>query len=73
MFVKLNYVGLANIIFEKEGLNQFHKEYLQEFDIDTLINDYKNSNLEKWLKKSNKIREVLKFGSSENVIKLLKN
>jgi len=72
-FVKLNYVGLANIIFEKEGLEEFHKEYLQEFDIDTLINDYKTSNLTTWLEKSSKIREILKFGSSENVIKLLKN
>jgi lipid-A-disaccharide synthase len=72
MFVKLNYVGLANIIFEKEGLEQFHKEYLQKFDIDELISDYENSNLENWLEKSKKLKEILKFGSSENVIKLLK-
>ena len=44
-FVQLNYVGLANIIFEKEGLGEFHKEYLQEFDIETLIKDYKNIEL----------------------------
>jgi len=73
MFVKLNYVGLANIIFEKEGLSQFHKEYLQKFNINELLEDYKNSNLNEWLKKSAKIREILKFGSSDNVIKLLKN
>jgi len=73
MFVKLNYVGLANIIFEKEGLNQYHKEYLQEFNIDELIRDYKNSNLDDWLEKSQKLKNILKFGSSENVIKLLKN
>ena len=72
-FVKLNYVGLANIIFEKEGLDEFHKEYLQEFDINTLIKDYKNNDLTKWLEKSAKIREILKFGSTQNVIKLLKN
>jgi len=73
MFVKLNYVGLANIIFEKEGLEAFHKEYLQKFNINELLEDYKTSNLQKWLQKSKKIREILKFGSSENVIKLLKN
>ena len=28
MFVKLDYVGLANIIFQKSNLKQFHKEYL---------------------------------------------
>jgi lipid-A-disaccharide synthase len=72
MFVKLNYVGLANIIFEKEGLEQFHKEYLQKFDIDKLIDDYKNSNLKEWLEKSKKLKEILKFGSSENVIRLIK-
>jgi lipid-A-disaccharide synthase len=72
MFVKLNFVGLANIIFEKAGLSQYHKEYLQEFNIDELIGDYKNSNLDEWLEKSQKLKEILKFGSSENVIKLLK-
>ena len=72
MFVKLDYVGLANIIFQKEGLNQFHKEYLQQFNINALINDYKTSNLDEWRQKSQKIREILKFGSSENVIKLLR-
>jgi lipid-A-disaccharide synthase len=73
MFVKLDYVGLANIIFQKAGLGKFHKEYLQNFDINTLINDYKTSNLKEWHKKSKKIREILKFGSSKNVVKLLKN
>ena len=72
MFVKLNYVGLANIIFEKEGLNQYHKEYLQEFNIDELISEYKNANLNEWLAKSQKLKEILKFGSSENVIRLLR-
>jgi lipid-A-disaccharide synthase len=73
MFVKLNYVGLANIIFERENLPQCHKEYLQKFDIETLLSDYKNSNLIEWLEKSQKMRDILKFGSSENIIKLLKN
>jgi lipid-A-disaccharide synthase len=71
-FVKLNYVGLANIIFEKEGLGEFHKEYLQEFDIETLIKDYKNIELKEWLLKSKKIREILKFGSKEHIKSLIK-
>jgi len=70
--VKLNYVGLANIIFEKENLGEFHKEYLQKFDINTLLDDYKNSNLEDFQKKSKKLRTILKFGSSKNIVKLLK-
>jgi lipid-A-disaccharide synthase len=73
MFVKLDYVGLANIIFQKSNLKQFHKEYLQNFDIDTLIDDYKNSDIDRWLVKSKKLREILKYGSSNNVIKLIKS
>ncbi len=72
-FVKLNYVGLANIIFQKAGLGEFHKEYLQEFDIDVLVNDCKNSNLKEWREKSQKIRKILKFGSSKNIVKVIKN
>lgn len=70
--VKLNYVGLANIIFEKENLGEFHKEYLQSFDIDKLIADYKNANLKEFLDKSKKLREILKYPSAKNIIKLIK-
>ncbi|WP_457560959.1 lipid-A-disaccharide synthase [Caminibacter sp.] len=70
--VKLNYVGLCNIIFEREGLGEFHKEYLQKFDEKKLLSEYKNSNLEKFREKSKKLREILKHGSAENVARLLK-
>jgi len=70
--VKLNYVGLANIIFERENLGEFHKEYLQRFDINELLKDYKNSNLKKFQEKSLKLREILKNGSAKNIVKLLK-
>jgi len=72
MFVKLNYAGLANIIFEKENLGEFHKEYLQKFDKNTLLKDLQNANLEEFQKKSEKLREILKYGSKKNVVKLLK-
>jgi lipid-A-disaccharide synthase len=71
MLVKLNYVGLANIIFERENLGQFHKEYLQKFDINSLLKDLKNLTLNEFREKSKKLREILKFGSGENVAKLL--
>ncbi len=73
MLVKLNYVGLANIIFEKENLGQFHKEYLQNFDIKELLDDLKNSSLKEFRQKSDKLREVLKYGSSKNIVKLIKD
>jgi len=72
MFVKLNYVGLANIIFERENLGEFHKEYLQKFDINELLKDYRYSNLKEFQKKSLKLREILQFGSKKNVIKIIK-
>jgi len=72
MLVKLNYVGLANIIFEKENLGEFHKEYLQNFDKKTLLNDIENSSLNDFRLKSAKLREILKFGSKKNVAKLIK-
>jgi lipid-A-disaccharide synthase len=72
-FVKLNYVGLANIIFEKEGLGEFHKEYLQKFDINSLLKEMENSDLSKFQEKSQKLRNILKYGSAENVISLLKS
>ena len=71
-FVKLNYIGLANIIFEKENLGEFHKEYLQKFDINELINDYKKSSLIEFRQKSEKLRNILKYGSAENIIKIIK-
>jgi len=73
MLVKLKYVGLANIIFERENLGEFHKEYIQKFNINELLADMKNSKLSEFLQKSKKIRKILKFGSAKNVIKLLKD
>jgi len=72
-FVKLNYVGLANIIFEKEGLGEFHKEYLQKFDLSQLLEDYKNSSIKEFQKKSVKLREILKHGSASEVVKLIES
>jgi len=71
LFIRLKYVGLANIIFEREGLGEFHKEYLQDFDIEDLIDDFKNSDFAAFQEKSKKLREILKHGSAKNVVKLL--
>jgi len=70
--VDLNYVGLANIIFEKEGLGEFHKEYLQKFDIDELMSEMKNAKIQEFKLKSKKLREILKYGAAKNVIKIIK-
>jgi lipid-A-disaccharide synthase len=69
--VKLDYVGLANIIFQKEGLKEFHKEYLQVFDLEKLIDDYKSSNLNAFLEKSKRLRKILSHGSADYIVKEL--
>ena len=69
--VKLNYVGLANIIFEYEKLGEFHKEYLQNFNLQDLLNEYKISSLKTFKEKSKKLRNILKFGSAKNLAKLI--
>ena len=70
--VNLNYVGLANIIFEKEGLGEFHKEYLQKFNINKLMSEMKNAKIQEFKLKSKKLREILKFGAAKNIIKIIK-
>ena len=72
MLVRLNYVGLANIIFEKEALKEFHKEYLQKFDINELMSEMKNAKIQEFKLKSKKLREILKFGAAKNIIKIIK-
>ena len=74
MFVKLNYVGLANIFFEKMGRSQLHNEFLQdEVSVENLLNDYKNMNKKLFFENSQILREYLKSGSSQNVAKIIQN
>lgn len=73
MFVKLNFVGLANIFFEKMGKEKLHSEFLQEdVTAENLFNDYKNLNKEKFFENSKLLREYLKNGSSQNVAQIIK-
>ena len=74
IFVKLNFVGLANIFFEKMGKAQLHSEFLQnEVSVENLFNDYKNMNKELFFKNSQILRNYLKSGSSQNVAKIIQN
>jgi lipid-A-disaccharide synthase len=74
LFVKLNYVGLANIFFEKMGKKHLHNEFLQEnVTLENLFNDYQNMNKEDFFNNSKILREYLKSGSSQNVAKIIQN
>ena len=72
-FVKLKHVGLANIIFDFEGLESLHVELLQDdVRVENLLSEYKNLDREKFFKNSQKLRDILKHGSKNEIIKLIK-
>lgn len=74
LFVKLNFVGLANIFFEKMGKEPLHSEFLQEnVTVENLFNDYNALNKEQFFNNSKLLREYLKNGSSQNMAQIIKN
>jgi len=74
LFVKLNYVGLANIFFEKMGKNALHSEFLQEnVTVENLFNDYINLDKKLFFENSKNLRDYLQNGSSQNVAQIIIN
>ena len=74
LFVKLNFVGLANIFFEKMGKAPLHSEFLQEnVTVENLFNDYQNMDKNLFFENSKILRDYLKNGSSQNVAKIIQN
>lgn len=71
-FVKIEYIGLANIMFSKQGKKAIHPEFIQK-DVTTknLLNAYKNFNRENFLDNSKELRDYLKNGSSKNIAKII--
>lgn len=74
LLVKLPYVGLANIFFDKMNKPAIHNEFLQEnVTVDNLYNDYLSCNKNNFLTHSKELREYLKNGSSKNVSQIIQN
>lgn len=74
LFVKLNYVGLANIFFEKMGKTALHSEFLQEnVTVENLLNDYENMDKKLFFQNSQILRAYLENGSSKNVAQIIQN
>ena len=70
--VKLKHVGLANIIFDFLGEEPLHDELLQsEVSAQNLLAAYERCDAAKFKLASKRLRDYLKFGSSENVAKIL--
>ena len=74
MFVKLPYIGIANIFFHKMAKEPIHKEFFQEeVTVENLFNEYQNMNRDDYLKNSQTLRDYLKSGSSQNVANIIQN
>lgn len=72
--IKIEFIGLANIFFQKMGLLPMHRELLQdEVNVENLLREYHNINSEKFLENSIKLREYLQFGSSKNMANIVCN
>jgi len=68
-FVKLPYVGLANLIFWFENLEPMHQEFLQkQATTKNLLNAYNSCNKEKFLQKSFELRKLLALKQSPSLI-----
>lgn len=71
-FVKLKHVGLANIIFDFEGLEPLHREFLQE-DVTSanLLEEYTKMDRKSFFTRALMLRKILKHGSKKEMIKLI--
>ncbi|MBZ7975911.1 MULTISPECIES: lipid-A-disaccharide synthase [unclassified Campylobacter] len=70
--VKIKFIGLCNIIFDKLNLGEFHKEFIQNLDKTELLKAFENANKDEFLEKSKKLRELTKGEIANNLAKLIK-
>ena len=70
--VKLKYIGLANIFFEKMGKKPMHKEFLQdEVTVENLYSAYRYLNHDNFFINSEILQKYLKNGSSKNIATII--
>jgi lipid-A-disaccharide synthase len=71
-FVKLKYVGLANLLFDFSGMEPLHEEFLQEeVTVENLLKAYENMDKEAFFDHAIKLRNLLEHGSQEAMIKIM--
>jgi len=72
-FVKLKYVGLANLLFDFEKMEPLHQEFLQEeVTVDNLLRAYETMDKETFFNHAKKLRSMLGHGSQEAMISIMK-
>jgi len=71
--VKIEYVGLANIMFLKYKYRTMHPEFLQEnVTVENLLQAYREYDRSEFLENSKTLRDYLRNGSAKNVAKMIK-
>lgn len=70
--VKLDYIGLANIMFSQYKKEALHPEFIQEdVTVKNLLNAYKKYDREKFLQNAQSLRSYLEHGSSQRVAEII--
>ena len=71
-FVKIEYIGLSNIMFSRFNKREIHPEFIQEnVTVDNLLKSYHSYNRDNFLDDSKALRDYLQNGSSKNVAMLI--
>jgi len=72
--IKLSYIGLANIMWDKHCGKTIHPEFVQDdVTLDNLLEAYHNYDRSSFLEDSKGLRAYLQNGSSKNVAKLIQS
>ena len=70
--VKLDYLGLSNIMFSKFNNRAIHPEFIQDdVSVENLVQSYRAYNTQTFLDDSMRLREYLAYGSSKNIAKMI--
>ena len=70
--VKLDYIGLGNIMFSQYKKESLHPEFIQEnVTVDNLLKAYNSFDTEKFLENSKSLRRYLGHGSSKRVATII--
>ena len=73
-FVKIEYIGLSNIMFTKFNKRKIHPEFIQDdVTVENLLKSYYAYNKDNFLDDSKALRAYLQNGSSKNVAKIIES
>ena len=70
--VKLNYIGLANIMLEKKNGSFIHPELIQDdVTVENMLEAFTTLDRAAFLEKSKELRDYLQYGSAKNVARII--